>query len=264
MDAAAIRAGQPLHELNLPTLIVLDYAELKRAELRELIGQALSRSSGSPIRLIALARSAGDWWLDLARSDRGIGDFIVGPAAAVTTLTPLAESEAERRRAFEHAAAAFATRLELKPPPIADNLAEQHFERALFIHLAALSGVLGQKTESRRDLLDFALRREQRFWDEGMASVGLDQFRGRPVAEAAALLTLGGSIDDRETAIELVSKAPLLAGQTAAANSAVAELFHGLYPGERWLEGVQPDLLGEHLIYRVRQESPALFEVFDD
>ena len=262
IDGAAIVAGQPLRELELPSLVVLDYAELKRPELRELLLQALSRADGPPIRLVALARSRGDWWLDLARSGQGIGDFVVGPATSTKTLPPLAGTEEERRHGFEHAAQAFAAKLDLEAPPTPDDLGEEHYERALFIHLAALSGVLGNEVGSRRDLLDFALRREQRFWDEGMVSAGLEELCGRPVAQAAALVTLGGSVASREAAIELIAKTPLLAGQPAAATAAVAEMFHRLYPGERWLEGVQPDLLGEHLIYRVGQEDAAVLGAF--
>ena len=36
-----------------------------------------------------------------------------------------------------------------------------------------------------------------------------------------------------------------------------------LYPADGWLEGVQPDLLGEHLLLRAGQEDPSILRVFD-
>lgn len=77
------------------------------------------------------------------------------------------------------------------------------------------------------------------------------------------MTTMAGRIDRREEAIGLISRAPALAGQPATATAALAGLLHTLYPGDGWLDGVQPDLLGEHLLLRAGQEDPAILRVFD-
>ena len=247
-----------------PTLVVIDYGELQRWQLRGLIGQALSRSADSRTRLVVLARAQGTWWQDLASTGGGVGDFLVGPATSTEQLWPLAGTPQERRETFERATTSFAARLD-RPVPVAEHtdLSGEHYDRVLFLHLAALASVLGDDVDDPRGLLDFALRRERGFWDAGVDAAGFGQLRGRPVAEAAAVATLAGRLDDRDDAIRLISNAPLLAGQPAAAVSAVADLLHGLYPGSGWLEGVQPDLLGEHLLFRVGQENPAILRIFD-
>jgi hypothetical protein len=74
---------------------------------------------------------------------------------------------------------------------------------------------------------------------------------------------MAGRIGNQDEAIRLISRAPALAGQPATATAAVAELLHSLYPGDGWLEGVQPDLLGEHLLYRAGQEDPAILRALD-
>jgi hypothetical protein len=80
--------------------------------------------------------------------------------------------------------------------------------------------------------------------------------------QAAAVATLAGSAATRSEAIKLLRKAPLLGGQSAAVLGNVAELFHRLYPGEKWLHGIQPDLLGEHLVERAIAEDPNLLQMF--
>jgi len=41
----------------------------------------------------------------------------------------------------------------------------------------------------------------------------------------------------------------------------VARLLHECYPGERWIEPLQPDLLGEHLAQRELEKGAD--ELFD-
>jgi hypothetical protein len=265
LSAGDIEALAEPFEFDSPALVTVDYAELKRPQLRALIGSALARREGPPVRLVALARGSGEWWRDLSSAGQGVGDFVVGPATTTMHLPPLAETVEERSRSFQRAAESFAAKLVLRPPaepPL--DFGEEYFGRALFLHLAALGAVLGQELGSRLDLLDFALRRERGFWDKGVKAAGLSRLQGRPVEQAAVVLTLAGSAADRDTAIELISRTPLLAGQTAAAMAAIAEMFHGLYPGNRhWLEGVQPDLLGEYLIGKAAKEDPRVLQVFD-
>ncbi len=245
-------------------LITVDYAELRRAELRALIEHALSRRRGCRTRLVALARDRGEWWQDLARTGRHVGDFLSGPATSVEVLAPVAGAAADRAISFRRAAESFAPLLGRAVPssPHVD-MTRGYFDRILFVHLAALAAVLGERASDDNALLDFALRREQGLWDAGVEAAGFGDLRGRAVLEAAVVTTMAGRIDRRDKAVDLISRAPSLAGQPATAAAALAEFLHTLYPGDGWLEGVQPDLLGEHLLYRAGQEDPAILRVFD-
>src|SRR5262249_46475832 len=101
--------------------------------------------------------------------------------------------------------------------------------------------------------------RERQFLDDGVESLAGGQLKGRPILQCAAAATLAGRTNDRADAARLLSSsAPLLDGQPAAVVDAVAELLHRLYPREAWLAGVQPDLLGEHLVERALLEDPDL------
>jgi hypothetical protein len=259
-------AWDVLFEADAPLLVTVDYAELKRTELRVMIEHALRRAARRRTRLVALARGGGDWWQDLARTGHGVGDFLCGQATSVRTLTAVAPTPEERANSFQRAARSFAARLG-RPSPggvsKVPDMSPQYFDRVLFVHLAALAAVLGQDPGDENAMLDFALRRERGFWDDGVVTAGLADLRGRAVLEAAVIATLAGRIGTREEAIKLIGKAPALAGQPATTVAELAGLLHTLYPGDGWLEGVQPDLLGEHLLLRAGQEDPSILRVFD-
>lgn len=264
--SGAAKAWDALFDADEPLLLAIDYAELKRTELRAVIEHTLRRPGRRRTRLVALARGRGDWWQDLTRTGHGVGDFLSGPATSVWTLTAVAPTPQERAESFRSAARSFAARLGRPSPggePAVPDMSPQYFDRVLFVHLAALAAMLGQDPGDDNAMLDFALRRERGFWDDGMATAGFADLRGRAVLEAAVVTTLAGRIGTREEAIDLIGKAPALAGQPATAVAALAGLLHTLYPGDGWLEGVQPDLLGEHLLLRAAQEDPSILHVFD-
>lgn len=244
-------------------MIVVDYAETRRQEIRKLIMKCLESSPVGKVRLVLLARATSDWWHDLKLQRGGVGDLLNGPATSVHKLPPLAVKLEERREVFFQATESFASALgknllEFAPP----SLDAKHYDRVLYLHMSALASVLGVSLENERDLLDFTLNRERLFWNEGLEAMDLEILRGHPVAQAAALVTLSGGISNREEAVRIISKAPLLIDQAKAVIGRVAELFHRLYPGENWIAGVQPDLLGEHLIGRMIEEDPNLLNVF--
>jgi hypothetical protein len=230
-------------------VIVVDYAEGRHEHLRELLSAALAPGRAGTVRVVALARAGGEWWARLRSERGGVGDFVLGPATSAKALAPLAPTPADREREFSRAAVSFAARLGRgSSPPAATPLDGEHYDRVLFLHMKALAAVMGEDAEGDRALLDFALNRERWFWDRGIDAAGFPQLAGRPIAQAAAAATLAGRLENRQAAIEQIALAPELAGQPAVAIGAVADLLHRLYPGDGWLEGVQPDTLGEHLI----------------
>lgn len=242
--------------------VVIDYAETRRREVIDLIAAALT-GRASRVRCVLLARARGEWWDEVCRTHGGVGDLLTGPATMVARLGPLVPAVADRPAVVNEAARYFGDVLGTVPAPISRTFAEDDFDRVLFLHLAALDAALGDPNKAAETLLDAALRREQALWDDGARALSLPQLAGRPIRQGAALITLAGQIAHPTQAVELLRSCPLLADQPVAVLDDVAELFHRLYPGMAWLQGVQPDLLGEHLVGRAVADDPALLGVFD-
>jgi hypothetical protein len=244
------------------TLVVIDYAETKEQETLDLLAAAADLQSGR-LRCVLLARAAADWWPKLKRTMGSVGDLLNGPATTTYRLAPLATEPTDRpdvvRRAFDR----FSAVLDTRHDPPAGLFTGVHFERVLFLHLAALSAAVdGVAGHSEQTLLDAALRREQAFWDEGVRAIGQGVLAGRPIMQAAAVATLAGRVQTPAQAVDLLRHCPLLSDQPLAVLDDLAELLHRLYPGTAWLEGVQPDVLGEHLVNQALVEDPGLLRVF--
>ncbi|HEV2779355.1 MAG TPA: hypothetical protein VGX25_08125 [Actinophytocola sp.] len=242
--------------------VVIDYAETRRREVIELIAAALT-GRATRVRCVLLARARGEWWDEVSRTHGSVGDLLTGPATTVTRLGPLVPAVADRPAVVTEAARHFGDVLGTVPATVAQAFTEDDFDRVLFLHLAALEAALGDPGKAAGTLLDAALRREQALWDDGARALSLPHLAGRPMRQAAALITLAGQIAHPTEAVALLRTCPLLADQPAAVLDDVAELFHRLYPGTAWLQGVQPDLLGEHLVGRALADDPALLGVFD-
>lgn len=243
--------------------VVIDYAETRRKDVIDLIAAALT-GRASKVRCVLLARARGEWWDEVCRTHGGVGEVLTGPATTVTRLGPLVPAVAERPRVVTGAARRFGDVLGTEPATITQTFAEDDFDRVLFLHLAALEAALDGSDKTTEALLDAAVRREQALWDDGARSLSLPHLAGRPMRQAAALITLAGQIAHPTQAVELLRTCPLLADQPAAVLDDVAELFHRLYPGATWLQGVQPDLLGEHLVGQALADDPELLGVFDE
>jgi nucleoside phosphorylase len=97
-----------------PVLVVLDYAESRTEELREVLRRmhryAVQDGTGAMrrMRVLLLARSAGDWWTALLKSSSELEAWL--GATLPYELEPLAENEADRERIFHEAAEWFAKR----------------------------------------------------------------------------------------------------------------------------------------------------------
>ncbi|WP_328990212.1 hypothetical protein OG394_28635 [Kribbella sp. NBC_01245] len=243
-------------------LVVIDYAETRRQDVVDLLAEAVKGRQGR-VRLVLLARARGEWWDEICRTHGTVGDLLTGPATTVNRLGPLVPQPADRPEVVAAAAQRFAELVGTEPTPTDQSFAAADFERVLFLHLAALQAAMGGGDESAQGLLDAALRREQALWDDGARAISVPWLIGRPLRQAAALVTLAGQVSTSTQAVELLRNCPLLADQPNAVLDDVAELFHRLYPGPNWLEGVQPDLVGEHLVAQALADDPGLLAIFD-
>jgi tetratricopeptide (TPR) repeat protein len=141
-------------------------------------------------------------------------------------------------------------------------LSPPHFANALFLHIAALAAVVGDPAREEEALLRFVLVREERHWQDGLANAELSQdLDVSSVAQALALVTLAGGVENKAEARTLAGRAPNVSGLTPPKRDRLIDLLHRLYPGERYLEPVRPDLLGEDLVDRALCKDPELLKV---
>jgi tetratricopeptide (TPR) repeat protein len=268
-----------LAEAAVPLLLVVDYAETRgggaTGDLDQLsaVLRACARHDGStPLRVLLLARTAGDWWQRLRVGDRVAEELLAG---APTTALPVLEPEpAGQQAAYRQAVADLTGRLPglpgladrdwsglaaTLPPPRPGGAAPT----VLALHMTALADLLdaadrrhlpdgpappGQGGEWVEDRL---LGHERRYWTGAARRGGL-----LPVLSEAALLDaltaaflLGAA--DRAQADALLARVPALADQPRDRRDSVRRWIAGLYPaaepGHPW--GVlQPDRLAERFV----------------
>ncbi|WP_090143185.1 hypothetical protein [Limnohabitans sp. DM1] len=245
-----------LAQANRPTLIVLDYAETRITTLLELLSQLLSQpqpqslaqTRPQTVRILLLARSSGEWWGHLPGINGRCETLLTGRATTGPYPVPaLYTDPALRQTAYAQALATFAGVLQRPAPPVQPDLQAPAYDKPLFLHMAALLALLGERTESA-DALPMALvRHEKRYWHR-LARSAAPSYRDAQSVEKdsellMALVTLVGSAA-RPQDIEKL-------WQTAEGDAPPKPLFNALaalYPGTQGLSGLRPDLLGEALV----------------
>ncbi|MGW4380638.1 trypsin-like peptidase domain-containing protein [Kitasatospora sp. NPDC004531] len=253
--AAAVGAGYRV-------LLVLDYAETRREELRTLLeGAAGFRDS---VRILLLARSGGPWWTTVST------EFEQAADPEPVALSPLAEHLGTRQvvteawQAFHRAvlhrpAPELPARLAGFDAPDAGGSGRGGFSDVLTLHALALDEVLARREETPStapDPLRAVLGHEQRYWrrigrEHGLA-LALDDVRLR---RTLLVPTLFAAADGEQAANALHTLIGLSAAPGAEAGPA-ARLLGRLYPhAERYWAPMQPDRLGETLLLDVVAET---------
>jgi tetratricopeptide (TPR) repeat protein len=243
-----------------PVLVVIDYAESRSEELREVLQRmhryAVQEGTGAMrrIRVLLLARSAGDWWTALLKSSSELEAWL--GATLPYELEPLAENEAEREQIFHEAAEGFAKRQGKRyERRVRPRLSDKRFERVLYLHMAALAAVEGLEFE-RHDLMEVILDHEEKFWEAGEW-----HFEARQLIAAA---TLRGGLATEQVAREVAQR---VFGRPASDESEkLLKRLRQLYRrgGEEsrvFLPALEPDLLGEGLVLRLAERALSEKEV---
>ncbi|HEY0169173.1 MAG TPA: tetratricopeptide repeat protein [Jatrophihabitans sp.] len=261
-----------LADTAAPVLLVIDYAETRAAEIADLL-RRLWAGDGAPVRLLLLARAAGEWWDQLARD-------LAGPVGATEQLAPLDTTATARAAAFETAVSAFATRLPTLPtivpgvdwaahaqaltPP--SDLDDSGYGSPLTLQLAALLRLLATadanppasgspgSVAAEQELIS---RHEQKYWAAtAPARLGLHR---DSLAQAVTVATLCGAAS-RDEALAVLTPLPGMQQRTEDDRKAVADWLSELYPaasGHEW-GGLQPDRMGEHLVADILSRRPSL------
>jgi nucleoside phosphorylase len=251
--------------------VVIDYAE-ERAGLLTLLMRLSSvaiPTSGGPerVRLVLLARNAGDWWASLKNRSSEMADLLGEPPLDVTPLTHSGQDA--RMAEYRRAHAAFVQVLQRRPSSVTPasasigtgtsmaaepDLRAKHFERPLYVHMAALSAVLGKpQSGAPRDILDEILNHEQRYWARYLGVEPEDgQWRQRAaeIRQAVAAVVVRGSCAHDD--LPLVMKAVALPD-----GDRICALLKDLYPdpdpalAHAWVAAIEPDLIAEALLCSV-------------
>ncbi len=259
----------PLFEGLTPRLVVIDYAETRLVEVVEpLLRKLALGTTGPKLRLVLLARQAGDWWAALARREPAVEDLL--EAAPTPRCLGVLFSNAEPRvDAFRRAVDFFAQTLDRKPEDIPiPNLSAEGFDRTLVLHMAALAAVEGRAVEDSREALDRTLEHERRFWRREAEDLGLDVAQVKTLEEAmelgVAALTLIGGVASRQEAQAVISAVTAKLPVRGDLRRHLVELLRRLYADEEgsssYLVGLEPDLLGEELVAATLDREPALID----
>jgi tetratricopeptide (TPR) repeat protein len=239
-------------------LLVVDYAET-RIGLGDLLRAVAG--DGGLVRVLLLARSAGEWRDRLAAGEPAVRELLAG-AGGDEPLPVVVSGELSNAGLVQAAVPMFADALGVAVVvgPGAVEVAPGAV-RVLDLHAAALVAVLrsagGGGPVRAGEVLEELLGHEERFW-QGTAgragllagAVGMTAGVLRQVVAAGALL----GADSQDQAVELLGRVP-----GAVASVKVACWLRDLYPpeagptdggGAEWLGALRPDRLAERLVVR--------------
>ncbi|WIM93616.1 tetratricopeptide repeat protein [Actinoplanes oblitus] len=265
-ESAPDEAIAAVGDVVVPLLIVVDGAEDRAGQIRTLLAACARHDGARPLRVLLLARNAGDWWRML-RDERLLG------GTAVVDLPVLDDDPDGRATAYREAVHALAAALPGVPghaahhwPTVAERLTGQPHDaggRALSVQMRALADLLdtagfGIAAGSRKPAEDRLLTHEQRYWSFTAAWHGLDlpDVAAQDVLAVAVLV----SPTDEEQADRLLSAVAALAGRPRELRDAVRTWLADLFPaaGARPWGGLRPDRLADRFAGLRLAASPGL------
>ncbi|MFG1919802.1 SAV_2336 N-terminal domain-related protein [Micromonospora sp. NPDC048898] len=247
-------------------LVVVDHAETRPDTVRRELTRAAAQGT-RPLRLLLLARSAGDWWQELRRTDPLSREGTVQQLQA-----PWAAGRA-RQAALRDALTDLAARLDANSGtdhwrrhaasmslPSADD---DHYSAPVTLHLAALRLLV--RTGAERSSVSVpevvaALVAQERRYGEGTAvAARISYARPGQLDEYVGAAALYGA--DRITdAHEVVRRVRPQDATDRATVHRLATWLHELYPGvdgEYW-GPVEPDAVRHDLAVTAASRNPAL------
>jgi tetratricopeptide (TPR) repeat protein len=242
-------------------LLVVDYSET-RPRLERLL-KAAARDEG-PVRVLLLARQAGDWWDRLQGGESIVRDLVRDAGAFTVKLGGNLDPKVPSAEVIRKAVPCFAAKLGIAAPGVDQVVIENEGGmRVLDLHAAALVAVLsadgepakGQVQVDAKTVLEELLGHEIHYWRGQAEAMGL--LGGRDGLSMAQLsqVAAAGCLLGASSAAELDRRVP---GVTVT--EAVARWLRELYPPEHGDElGVlRPDRLAELHVTRELSASQAL------
>jgi len=240
-----------------PVLIVVDYAETKRSELKLLLAKVreFAKASTFQIRIVLLARTDVQWWGDLRTNANTRLKQLPDKA---TELTRVSE---EPRESYRRALTAFAHHLDKDIEKFqlpSDSQLISKSDSVLFLHMQALLNVVGKaeqglisenSDDEELDVLNGVLSLEQENWlKEPIENLSQDSQKA-VFAELMTAITLGVTPTTLSEVRTVISELPTVQREDIKVGDAIAKRCIHLYSNnERLLDALRPDILGEHLV----------------
>jgi hypothetical protein len=265
-------------------LIVVDYAEARQDEVRALARCLCERpdTDARPVRLVLLARSAGEWWTTLHADTPDIQRMFRGDDPAATLGLPAVSSGALRLALFEASLRAFRPWLDtqdvadsgaLSKTYLAQLETDPEFSRPLAIQMAALVWLTSARSAVAATSVEELLRRvlglERDHWRKILGD--LDEDHRRDLARAVAQIALVGGTPTVESAERLLMADEFYRGHRTARVDVdrVRRQLSTLYGGPNGL-GLLEHLVEKHAVALAEaivtvmvNESGALESVLD-
>lgn len=252
-------------------LLVIDYTEGRiEALLRTLTVLQQCPAHAPPLRMLLLCRS-GAWWKELRTHPAYSGECGATLDAAEDwgehALVPWSESDLDvRRNSFKHALENFANAAQQGVPShfLEPDIGNAAFGRPLYLHLAALAALAGERTTGAQTLLTQQLEREWRYWLHTVRTPypALAQRPHHSLWQAAMawLVWTQGSTAAECQAVLAPHNLAETADELQAFVAALVTVY-GHPASNAVIEPLQPDLLGEALLQN-SLTSPAGLALF--
>ena len=223
---------------------------------------AYACSAESPVRVLLLIRAkpaaSGDWAATLRNRGAVLDAELDRASVLALQETPFG---IEPRQQLFHTAhtefAGFRSAVTGTAATAGDaDLSAPVFASPLLVLSAALLSAYGEQNipTTRADLLAGLADHEDRYWVNTAAGRDLDVAARQRVI---AVSSLAGA-DTEAEASALLSLIPDFADASAERRGALARWARDLYPGSRFWNPIEPDLLGEHLAATCFTHQPGL------
>ncbi len=281
IDPAHLKA---LARVEVPLLVVVDYAEARTRQLTDLL-RVCERESGSvPIRLLLLSRTVGEWWEQV---NTDTGHLLADISEHTIALPSLAPARVDREHEYRTALHQLADALSEADTPVpADwkaaatglatpELSAAEWNTVLSVHMRALADLLDATQappEAARagrsgPVEARVLVHERAYWKRSAIGYGIQVGGATPewqntVLEQVLAVAFTRSPATTEEADTLLSAMPVLADQATALRQQVRRWICALYPNEGaglW-GALQPDRLLEHFLADQLTKNPDLFD----
>lgn len=244
-------------------LIVMDYAEARQAEFTDIAERLWSRTGDNrrPLRLVLLARSAGDWWTTRLSENEALQglfpDHTGGPATVRMRATGAGHERLAHFRATVEALAPVMrahgyTPATPEPPParLQRIATGDGYARPLAIQMEAVlwlaGSTLGDADCGVDGLLARVLGIERAHWTKLLGP--LDDPQLRDVRRSLAQVTVAQGVDSNRAAEQLLMADRFYGDRTsrAAVDPVLRHLTRLYGRPDGGIRPLEPDLVGEH------------------
>lgn len=250
-DASALRTATDLPDN--PHLLIVDYAEARVEQLSALVTELALHGVPNSLRLLLLARSAGDWWRTLLVGAPEVGDLLTD--ATVQPLPGLTEDRNLVEDLYGQAHRGYQVALSMKDRVGPVGAPYKTYESVLEVLEDALLSVLEESRTPTPGTVRL-LAHERRYLQAASITAGVADLDDMELERIAATLTLYGAETEDEAILLIESCCPETSKATLRR---LARLFRRLYPGRSaYIVGLRPDRLAEDLVAAVAADVGGL------